>query len=105
MTLFHIVYVEIYEDLFKLHILVLVAPSAPTDVSVRLIKSPVVEVTWKEPIDHYGIITTYIVYSNAPNVSLSTGPNTFHQTSLENSVVSLPLKYILVKAYFYNICR
>jgi len=59
------------------------------DVAVRLIKSPVVEVSWKEPADHYGIIKTYIVYALSPNVTLTANPDTKHQISLEKSVVRL----------------
>ena len=43
------------------------APSPPRDVRARLVRTPVVEVTWREPVSPNGIILYYTVYATIPN--------------------------------------
>jgi hypothetical protein len=47
------------------HSFISTAPSAPQHVTARLVRTPVVEVKWKEPAFPNGIIVNYTIYASA----------------------------------------
>ncbi len=88
-------------------ILYVIAPSAPRDVTARLVNTPVVEIRWREPASINGIVTYYIVYAQAPMILLSLGGGQSVPSSLgEASLVRAQLNvYVYMIALGLILCN
>lgn len=62
-------------------------------MAARLVRTPVVEVTWREPASPNGIIVYYTVYATTPTVRLTLGGGQYSSSSLdETSIVRKTLR-------------
>ena len=76
----HSVYVDLYTDYLSVMFSICSAPSVPRDVTVKLVRPLVAEVSWRAPSVSNGVITHYTIYA-IPQVSFEIGFRTKRQTT------------------------